>query len=215
MLIFQAVSDKNEVVLVGYSGHGFVVAEAAIEAKHSPVFYTDIKRCALNPFELTYIGFDGDDDFPGWNKGYQFILGIGDNKIRESIALKLLARRETLLTIIHPDSSLSKNIRIGSGVFISRHVSVNSFAEIGDFTILNTGAIIEHECKLGNAVHIAPGAVLAGNVEVGDRSFIGANAVVKQGVKIGKDVIVGAGSVVIADISDGKKLVGNPAKQIE
>ncbi len=204
----------KEIVLVGYSGHGFVVADAAMDAQLLPVYYTDKVVNSKNPFGLTYIGFDGDDDFPGWNKGYQFILGIGDNKIRESIALKLLARRETLLTIIHPDSSLSENIRVGSGVFISRNVSVNPFAIIGDYTILNTGAIIEHECKLGNAVHIAPGAVLAGNVEIGDRTFIGANSVIKQGVKIGKDVIVGAGCVVITDIADGKKFVGNPAKQL-
>ena len=209
------MSDKNDIVLVGYSGHGFVVAEAAIEAKLIPFFYTDKKKSDFDPFELSYIGFDGDADFIGWDRGYQFILGIGDNKIRESIALKLLLRGETVLNVIHPDSSLSKNIQIGCGVFISRNVSVNSFAELGDYTILNTGSIVEHECKLGSAVHIAPGAVLAGNVEVGDRSFIGANAVVKQGVKIGKDVIVGAGSVVINDVSDGKKLVGNPAKEIK
>lgn len=207
------MSDKNEVVLFGYSGHGFVVAEAAIESKLKPIFYSDLKKCAFNPFDLSYIGFDGEADFQGWNKGYQFILGIGDNRIRESIGMKLSTKGETILNIIHPDSSLSKNIQIGSGVFISRNVSVNSFAIIGDYTILNTGSIIEHECKLGSAVHIAPGAVLAGNVEVGDRSFIGANAVVKQGVKIGKDVIVGAGSVVIADIADEKKFAGNPAKQ--
>ena len=209
------MSDKNDIVLVGYSGHGLVVAEAAIEAKLRLVYYSDFKKSAFNPFELNYIGFDGDADFIGFNKGYQFILGIGDNKIRESIALKLLARGETVLNIFHPDSSLSKNILVGSGIFISRNVSVNSYATIGDYTILNTGAVIEHECKIGNAVHIAPGAILAGNVEVGDRSFIGANAVVKQGVKIGKDVIVGAGSVVIKDILDGKTLAGNPAKQIK
>ncbi len=206
--------DKSEVVLVGYSGHGFVVAEAAMDAQLPPVYYTDKVINSKNPFELTYIGFDGAEDFAGWNKGYRFILGIGDNKIRESIAVKLLARREKILTIIHPNASLSKHIQIGSGVFISRNVSVNSFAVIGDFTILNTGAIIEHECQLGNSVHIAPGTVLAGNVEVGNRTFIGANSVVKQGVKIGKDVIVGAGSVVISDIADGKKFVGNPAKQL-
>lgn len=207
--------DKNEIVLVGYSGHGLVVTEAAIEVKLRPVFYTDKKKSIFNPFELSYIGFDGDADFAGWNRGYRFILGIGDNKIRENIALKLTARGEAILNIIHHDSSLSKNIQIGSGVFISRNVSVNSFAVIGDYTILNTGVIVEHECKLGSAVHIAPGAVLAGNVEVGDRSFIGANAVIKQGLKIGKDVIVGAGSVVINNVSDGEKLVGNPAKHIK
>ena len=62
-------------------------------------------------------------------------------------------------------------------------------AEIKKGVIINTGAIVEHECIINDYAHIAPGAVLAGSVFVGANSFIGANAVVKQGVKIGKNVI--------------------------
>jgi acetyltransferase-like isoleucine patch superfamily enzyme len=56
--------------------------------------------------------------------------------------------------------------------------------------------------------------VLTGNVSVGYRTFIGANTVVKQGIRIGNDVVIGAGSVVISDVPDGKKIVGNPSREI-
>jgi sugar O-acyltransferase (sialic acid O-acetyltransferase NeuD family) len=213
-LNYQAVSDKQEVVLIGYSGHGYVVGEAAIIADFNLRYYADKSELLLNPFELAYLGFDGDEKFQGWSKGYRFILGIGDNDNRQKIALSLSAKGESLLTIVHPHSSISKKSQIGSGVFIARNVSVNPLATIGDYTILNTGSVIEHECIIGNSAHIAPGAVLAGNVKVGDRSFIGANSVIKQGVEIGKDVIVGAGSVIITNIPDGGKFTGNPARPI-
>lgn len=207
--------DKNPIVLLGYSGHAFVVADIALEAGIRIKYYADKQITKLNPYELDYLGDESDPDFPGWNRGFQFVLGIGDNRIREKVALRLFEKHEILLNIIHPGSGISKKNKLGSGIFVSRTVSVNSLAVVGDFCILNTGCIIEHECTIGSAVHIAPGAVLAGNVTVGDRSFVGANSVVKQGVTIGKDVIIGAGSVVIYDIPDGGIFAGNPAKQIK
>jgi sugar O-acyltransferase (sialic acid O-acetyltransferase NeuD family) len=208
------VPDKFEIVLVGYSGHGYVVGEAALAAALRLAHYADRTKAMNNPYDLNYLGFEGDENFTGWDHGYGFILGIGDNKTREKIATGILGRKELLTTVIHPSASIALKTEIGRGVFVARNVSVSPLAAVGDFSILNTGSIIEHENKIGRAVHIAPGAVLAGNVEVGDRSFIGANAVVKQGIRIGMDVTIGAGSVILTDVPDGATVVGNPARRI-
>ena len=204
----------NKSILIGYSGHGYVVAEAALEVGIDIMGYSDKDALPKDPFNLQYLGFEKSEDFIGWQLEASFILGIGDNGIRQKIADLVESRGKVLLTVISKSASVSGTAKIGRGVFINRNASVNALAEIGDNVILNTGCIIEHECALGNAVHIAPGAVLAGNVKVGERSFIGANAVIKQGVTIGKDVIIGAGSAIIHDIPDGKKVVGNPGKYI-
>ena len=204
----------NQSILLGYSGHGFVVAEAALETNTHLIGYAERNALSLNPFNLDYLGMENDSDFAGWNMDVSFILGIGENALRQKIANLVISKNKKLLTVISKSASVSKTAKIGDGVFINRNVSVNALAEIGDYVILNTGCILEHECVLGNAVHIAPGAVLAGNVRVGDRTFVGANSVIKQGVTIGKDVIIGAGTVIINDIPDGKKIVGNPGKYI-
>ncbi len=205
------MSDK-EVILIGYSGHSFVVAEAAILSGLILKGYTEISQATRNPFALEYLGFEMDKDFKEWQTDRKYILGIGDNKIRQKAGNYIISKRKELLNVIHPSSSVSKTCVMGFGNFISKNVSLNPLAKLGDLCIINTGAIIEHECSIGTAVHIAPGAVLAGNVSVGDLSFIGANAVVKQGVRIGKNVIVGAGSVVLNDIEDHQKIVGNPGR---
>ena len=205
---------NREVVLVGYSGHGYVVADIAIASHMNLRYYTDKSKIFKNPFDLSYLGFEGNLDYKFWDKDCSYILGIGDNLIRRKTADLLISKEVTLLNVTHPSASISTKVQFGIGNFISRNVSVNAQVRIGDICILNTGCIIEHECVIGNAVHIAPGAVLAGNVEIGDNTFVGANTVIKQGVKIGRNVIIGAGSVILKDIADNKKIVGNPGKEI-
>ena len=205
--------DKS-VILIGYSGHAYVVAETVLENGFTIVGYSDKEKAGSDPYDLVYLGFEGENDFIGWLKDIPFVLGIGDNKLRQNIANLIEDKGKEIQTTIHKTAQISMNSIIGTGSFINKNVSVNSLVRIGKNVILNTGCIIEHECVLQDAVHIAPGAVLAGNVTVGERTFVGANSVIKQGVIIGKDVIIGAGSVIIANIPDGKKVVGNPGRII-
>jgi sugar O-acyltransferase (sialic acid O-acetyltransferase NeuD family) len=213
LLIFQVVLD-NKVILIGYSGHAYVLADIAIENQYDIIGYTEKIRSQNNPFNLNYVGYEREIDFFENNKEIGFIIGIGNNLIREKTYNLIISKNKEVNTLISKTASISKSVKIGKGTFVNRNVSINALAIIGKNVILNTACVIEHECEISDSVHIAPGVVLAGNVCVGERSFIGANSVVKQGVKIGKDVIIGAGSVVISDVPDGKNVVGNPSRYI-
>ncbi len=211
----MAANDHTPVVLLGYSGHGLVVAEAALLGGMQLEYYAELQPATANPFGLTYLGFEGANDFQGWGKGYAFILGIGDNKVRAKVAKLVMSKGEKLLNVIHPDASVSTTVRIGQGVLVARHASVNPMASIGDGAIINTGSIVEHDCIVSRFVHVAPGAVLCGNVTIGEGSFIGAGSVVRQGINIGKDALAGAGAVIIKDIPDTQWWAGNPARKIK
>ena len=204
----------KKIILLGYSGHGFVVADTAFDNQLDIIGYTEKLVSCFNPFQLDYLGHESDPEFTGWDADVDFLIGIGDNSIRERIFKFVLTKQKKVLTLIHPSSSISKFSELGFGVFINRNVVVNAFARIGNNVLLNSGCIVEHECLIGDSVHIAPGAELAGNVEIGERTFIGANSIIKQGVKIGNDVVVGAGSVVLKNIPSGKRIVGNPTRFI-
>lgn len=206
--------DKNPIAIIGYSGHSIVVLDAAKQMNLDVKYYCERNRVTFNPFEINYLGDEGSYSFD-WNSIDQFILGIGDNKIRQKVANLILSKKKILLNVVHPSTMISNYATFGIGNFIAANVTINALAKIDDNTILNTSSIIEHECIIESGVHIAPGAVLAGNVSVGENSFIGANSVIKQGVKIGKGVTVGAGSVVIKDIPDNEIWAGNPAKKLK
>lgn len=205
--------DKQH-ILIGYSGHAYVVVETALENGLQFIGYSEKEASDKDPYKLPYLGIEKSDDFIGWQKEVSFVLGIGDNALRQNIAHLIESKGKTITSIIHKTAHISRNVVIGDGSFINKNVIVNALAVIGKNVILNTGCIIEHECVIEDAVHIAPGAVLAGNVAIGERTFVGANAVIKQGISIGSDVVIGAGAVVLTNIPDGKKVVGNPGRII-
>lgn len=206
--------DKNSIAIIGYSGHSFVVLDAAKEMGLNVEYYCERNQVSFNPFEINYLEDEGSESF-NWNAVDEFILGIGDNRIRQKVAGLILSNGKEILNVIHPSSIISNYANFGMGNFIAANVTVNALAQIANNCILNTGCIVEHECVIESGVHIAPGTVLAGNVSIGENSFIGANSVVRQGVKIGSGVTVGAGSVVIKDIPDNEIWVGNPAKKLK
>ncbi len=205
---------KNEHIIVGYSGHGFVVAEAAMEMGINLVGYTESAEKSLNPYGLKFLGDEREKGFLENHENTIFILGIGDNRIRMKAFDALQKVRANIRTVIHPETKISKSAVIERGAFISTGAIINPLVKIGEGVIVNTGAVIEHECIVKCGAHIAPNATLAGNVIIGANSFVGAGAVVKQNLVIGDNVVIGAGSVVLKNVSDNSVIAGNPAKNI-
>lgn len=212
----------NKVILIGFSGHAWVLAEMAQMQGYELVGYTEIKTIEVTGdaikragwLQLPYLGNEMDADFQ-FDASCSHLLAVGDNGIRRKIFQKLTSNGMETVTLVAKTAMIKPSAEIGSGTVVMEGAIVQTLAKIGDAVIINSGAIIEHECVIGDFAHIAPGAVLAGNVSVGNGSFIGANAVVKQGVKIGENVIIGAGSVVLKDVADSTIVVGNPAKELK
>lgn len=77
--------------------------------------------------------------------------------------------------------------------------------------IINTGALVDHDCLIGEHCHIAPGVTLSGNVIVNKGTYVGTGITIIQGIEIGKECLIGASSVVIRSLPDGVQAYGNPA----
>lgn len=144
-------------------------------------------------------------------KDARILISIGNNRLRKLIVSTI---RHDFFCALHKESILSNTCQIGSGTVAMPKTVVNADAIIGRHCIINTGAIVEHDCFIEDFVHIAPGTTLTGNVTVGEGSLIGARSVVIPGVNIGKWCLIGAGSVIIDNIPDNAVVVGNPGKII-
>ena len=204
---------RNNFKIIGYSGHSFVILDSAIKLKLNCTGYYDRNKKEFNPFDIDYLGLE--DNII--NKERIFIT-IGDNEIRRNIYEDLIKKDFiTFLNIIDPTSSVSKFafIKPDSSISIGVNSVINSLAKIEAGSIINTGAIIEHEVKIGKFSHVGPNAIICGDANIGENVFVGANAIVKQGVIIGDNSIIGAGSVVLNNIPANSTYVGNPAIKIK
>jgi sugar O-acyltransferase (sialic acid O-acetyltransferase NeuD family) len=149
-------------------------------------------------------------------ENFGFVVAIGNpfGNVRVKLHSLLKGKGLTPVSFSDPTALICKSAVHGEGIQVMPAAIVHSYVRIGTQCILNTRALVEHDCVLGDGVEIGPGAVICGRVYVGDNTWIGANATVRPSVTIGKNTIIGAGAVVVEDIPDNVVAVGVPARII-
>ena len=90
----------NKSVIIGYSGHAYVVAESYIANGGNISFYAELKEAPNNPFDLAYLGFESAPNFKGWDLSLNYILGIGDNNLRYKAAQLILSKFQNIENVI-------------------------------------------------------------------------------------------------------------------
>lgn len=196
--------------LFGASGHAKVILDV-LESKNINIsgVFDDNKK--IERFQnIPFLG-KLDLNNQALSQG-EFIIAIGDNKIRKKIVDNIKAK---FFTAYHKNSFISRYSVIGEGSVVMQNATINSCAKVGKHCIINTASVIEHDCKIDDFSHISPNVTLTGNVNVGEGTHIGAGAVVIPNITIGKWCVIGAGAVVIDDIPDNSTAVGNPARIIK
>jgi len=138
----------------------------------------------------------------GLGKAVNAVGGIGSIVPRLAVYEKLAAAGFECLTVVHPRAFVEPNARIAEGCQVFFNAYVGSEVEVGFGSIINTAAVISHDCRLGKTVNVSPGAMLAGAVTLGDRALIGMGATINLGVTIGAGARVGNSAVVKADVPE-------------
>lgn len=207
---------NKDVVIIGASGHGKVIADIIIKSGDNVVGFLDDNIDLQNKkvfLDKSVIGLVADcETIQEKNQEYFFVVGIGNNYIRKEIFEKY---RLNYYTAIHPSAIISNQVQIGKDTVIMANAVINANVFIGENCIINTGSIIEHDNKIENNVHISPNATLCGTVTVGELTHIGASVTVKNNINICKECIIGAGAVVVKDIISSGTYIGVPVKKIK
>lgn len=208
---------RQRVVVWGAGGHGKVVVDALLAADAYDVIGIvddDKRKTGTKILGVPVVDFSGGlvefarANFDG------MVIAIGDNYIRSEKFQELLELGVTPVTVVHPTAHISPFAKIGQGVMVLAHATINPGTVLEDNVCVNTSASVDHDNHLAYSCHILPNATLAGTVRIGEYAYVGSGAVVIPNLTVHKFSYLGAGAVAIKDVPEGVVSAGNPAAQI-
>ncbi|MDI9369678.1 MAG: acetyltransferase [Synergistaceae bacterium] len=205
---------RGPIYIVGAGGHGKVVLSAALALglEVAGVLDDDTEKLGARVLGVPVIGTPEDvlSSMPHTSAA----PGIGDNRTRREVVLRLSPLSIEWIPLVHPAAFVHPSAQVGEGSVVFAGAVIQPDCRIGAHCIVNTGALIDHDCVIGDFCHVAPGCAIAGGVGLGEGAFLGIGAAIIPGVTVGAWATVGAGSTVIRDVPPGATVVGTPARPI-
>jgi len=198
----------KQLIIIGASGHGKVVADIAKKAGYDEICFLDdndkLTECGGYPVVGESCAFSE-------HEGDVFVA-IGNALVRQKLMEEMEKSHRNIPVLLHPDTVIADDVVIGSGTVVAAGAIINPGATIGKGCIVNTSASVDHDCVIKDYAHISVGCHVAGTVVVGERTWVGAGAVISNNIEICPDCTIGAGAVVVANIMERGTYVGVPAK---
>ncbi|HEV7407713.1 MAG TPA: NeuD/PglB/VioB family sugar acetyltransferase [Bradyrhizobium sp.] len=210
-----AVMEPRSLLFLGdgsFAVEALDIAEAA--GGFTPLGFVNSMQRPVSGSTLAGLPIFWIDDIPFAADRCDVVCAIVTTR-RRSFIEAMRSRGYRFRSLIHPFASVSRRARIRDGCILNAGVVVGSNVDVGEYTIVNRGALIGHDNRTGKCCTIGPGANIAGNVEIGDGTFIGQGAVIRERLKIGKDAAIAAGAVVLQDVQPNDMVAGIPARIIK
>ena len=199
-----------DLIIIGGGGHAKSVADLAQKNGYNVIGFLDDNDAVTQMLSVKRLGNVADCE--KFADKASFVIGIGNNKIRQKIydSYKL-----NYVTLVHPSSVIACEVVLEEGVVVLAGAIINADTKIGKQSIINTGAVVEHDCVIGDFAMIAPHATVCGFSKIGNNCWLGAGSVVNNVINICDNTTVGSGGVVVKNIEEAGTYVGVPARKIK
>lgn len=218
MEIMETYSEKKtiftksgKIVLAGGGGHALSILEMSDPDDFAGYI-------ALTPSEAMPLEWLGNDTAVKKlaQEGYVFHMafvysGLPIMHKRRQLIEQYESQGARFISLIAPSAIVSRNSHIGDGTAVLSGAIINR-AVIKENVVVNSGAIVEHDCYIGANSFIGPGAVIGGAVSIGEDCFIGLGAKIKNCVTIASGVTVAMGAVVTRDLLQPGIYHGTPLR---
>lgn len=151
------------------------------------------------------------------NEIISVVIAIGYTKmntIREKVYNDCREQGFRIYGYISPRSNVYSN-EIGEGTIVrtGAHIGVN--VKLGVGCIVNQGVTLTHDIQVKNYCFFGACSVFGGGTIIGDNCFFGLNCTVKNRLTISDRTLVGAGSLLLHDTEPYSVYVGNPARKLD
>jgi sugar O-acyltransferase (sialic acid O-acetyltransferase NeuD family) len=202
------VSDKPYLLIYGAGGHAKSIMEIVLQNHDYTIIGIvddDIKLKGKQVLGIPVLGTRA--LLPAIEKRGVILAangvgGIIDIAVRVDIFKLLESSGFSFPTLINPRATLETSSKVEQGVQVFANAYIGAEAVLHARCMVNTNAVVSHDCEIGSYTHIAPGALLAGHVHVGERTLIGMGVTTTIGIKIGSGVRIGNAAIVLADVPD-------------
>lgn len=179
---------------MGAGGHGQALAEAAIDDFSIVGFLDDafpeLKQASAFPV-LGKL-----DDFSKFSHLTDcVIVALGNNRLRQSLALAIKKAGFPLASVVHPKAIVSPSAYIGEGVAVMAGAVIGSASHISDGVIVNCNAVVDHDCQVGSFAHLGVGALMAGGACLGSLGWMKAGSVLSIGGRLDDEAVLLPGEV--------------------
>jgi acetyltransferase EpsM len=203
--------DGRSVIVYGSGGHGKTLIELirAVGALEVVGVIDDAAAAGSDVLGVSVIGSREDlarIRADGVALAVNAAGGITNMSSRVDVTAMLVRAGFELPVLVHPTAFVEASAVIADGAQILAHSYVGSASSVGSSVIVNTGAVVSHDCVLGDHVNLSPGCVLAGNVTVGSRTLLGMGVTTYLGIEVGSDVRVGNGAILNVDVPSGRRI---------
>ncbi|MGH1429901.1 MAG: acetyltransferase [Neptuniibacter sp.] len=200
----KKVGKTKPLILIGGGGHASVLADILLEQGREILAVFSPDKITARPVFEGIPHLTNDEDIDAFRpESVRLVNGVGKlpgSKLRENIREYFRKLGYQFESVVDNSAKVSKYAHLEEGVQVLGSAIVQTGARVGVDSIVNSGAIIEHDCLIGANNHIAPGATLCGQVVTGRDVFIGAAAVVLPGISVQTGSVIGAGSIATLDM---------------
>jgi UDP-perosamine 4-acetyltransferase len=189
----------RKIICLGAGGHAKACHHIIEDNGYSIMGYLDprIDRQYLNGIPIL-----GDDDaLPYWlDKCCNYFITVGQPRnahLRQTVFLRIYRHDKIEFPkFVSLYSTTDPSAFIGPGSIIMDNAHVGPDVYIGQQCIINTGTIIEHDCKIGAFTHLCIGSTIAGGTYIGAGCTIGTGTVIREGLVIPDNLLIPMGAVV-------------------
>lgn len=123
------------------------------------------------------------------------VVAIGNNKIRESIALTAKELNYKIPSIISSHAYVSRFCSIGEGSIVFPYACIQNGAKVGNFVVISSLVEIHHDCEMDDFVLVYPNSTMRAFSKVGRYVKIGSNVSIGNNLVIPIETVVTDGTI--------------------
>ena len=147
----------KELIIIGFGQYGQNVRDIVISnGNYETISFADDKSNSA-----TYTIAEAEKI-----EGADFVVAIGNPRIREKICTQMIAAGKNLISLIHNKAYVASSAKIGKGCIVEPGAIINANVVIEDGALVCAGAIINHNVIIGHYSQIDVGAVIPSNKKV-------------------------------------------------